>query len=791
MKGVLFSADFAKDENGDLKLLEVNTNTTVTDVDVLDLSALETFLSGSTYTKVKTVGTETVHVGITKKIEQIALSSSLQFTASYVSPDSLYPTIPADESDTFILRMAYDEDSLFDTEYAAADLNTLKVMYNAGHSGSIIPFYHSDGVTEVDTLGTLITGSGNLPDYSYKGINYTPNGVRFLKIGDNAEDDGNVLDEVKSYTVSGSNYVTRYVYNSSDIVDNYVKSYRYFGILYIENDQAKYISLGGYKSKAFLSIPTSVDTPNAVNALSIKHYLEYTTNYPKISGRQRGPVENEYVKLDNNSQTLAINLTTGTDLDTYFINTVPDSDDYEAIVNWSATGSTLPVVSNASSSIWTLEDVIPSQNIVTQIVLANSSSTLVGNNTYVLRYSPTEDAFHFKSTLALKPGDKVILDGTTQETVAEVNKVITHKDLTVRKIDVEDIDTYMVGPSNLMVHNSPCFVAGTLIALADGDQLPIEAIKPGMEVLSYDHQLKQISTGKVHSTLKKEDQKVIRIVTEAEQDVICTYDHPFFTLEKGYASYDREMTFNDSGLLVDSLAEGDTLMTTEGAFDKINHIQELGHSETVYNLPLVHPHHNFYANSYLVHNRIPTEPCPECCPSFGGFGNCEGCGSNYDECCPECNECFVAGTEVTLANGDVKNIEDMVVGDEVLSSSVVDGKQETQTVLEVNESKATFIVTTELENGTILEHTLEHPHIDANGQLVSYRPDVVRNKGIYSNTKAIRQLEVGTILLTEEGDQRKVVSIDVRECEEETKTYIIKVNENHNFYANGILTHNK
>ena len=45
--------------------------------------------------------------------------------------------------------------------------------------------------------------------------------------------------------------------------------------------------------------------------------------------------------------------------------------------------------------------------------------------------------------------------------------------------------------------------------------------------------------------------------------------------------------------------------------------------------------------------------------------------------------CFVAGTKISLSNGDVKNIEDIVVGDSVIGFNEQTGKKGSKQVLEV------------------------------------------------------------------------------------------------------------
>ena len=75
------------------------------------------------------------------------------------------------------------------------------------------------------------------------------------------------------------------------------------------------------------------------------------------------------------------------------------------------------------------------------------------------------------------------------------NYVIMEEDTsTFYRVDVETTDNFFLSSSeSLLVHNAPCFVAGTLIDIV-GDQggtREIENIKVGDEVWTYNHESNQ------------------------------------------------------------------------------------------------------------------------------------------------------------------------------------------------------------------------------------------------------------------------------------------------------------
>lgn len=74
-----------------------------------------------------------------------------------------------------------------------------------------------------------------------------------------------------------------------------------------------------------------------------------------------------------------------------------------------------------------------------------------------------------------------------------------------------------------------CFAAGTLV-----DGRPIETIRPGETVTTYNHQAGRLSSGRVTSVLKRlAPPKVCRVVAGG-RSILCTVNHPFFVEGQGY-----------------------------------------------------------------------------------------------------------------------------------------------------------------------------------------------------------------------------------------------------------------
>ncbi|MDD2653582.1 MAG: polymorphic toxin-type HINT domain-containing protein, partial [Candidatus Omnitrophica bacterium] len=131
-----------------------------------------------------------------------------------------------------------------------------------------------------------------------------------------------------------------------------------------------------------------------------------------------------------------------------------------------------------------------------------------------------------------------------------------------------------------------CFLAGTPILMADGSTKPIEKVKVGDEVLSFDENKNLL----VADTVK---QAFIHKANEyfiLNGSLRVTGEHPFYS--------------NGEWIKVNELKIGDSIKDKEGNLKKITDIQKVKADVLVYNLE-VNPYHTYFADGFLVHNKLP------------------------------------------------------------------------------------------------------------------------------------------------------------------------------------------
>jgi DNA helicase II / ATP-dependent DNA helicase PcrA len=151
------------------------------------------------------------------------------------------------------------------------------------------------------------------------------------------------------------------------------------------------------------------------------------------------------------------------------------------------------------------------------------------------------------------------------------------------------------------------------------------------------------------------------------------------------------------------------------------------------------------------------------------------------------DQCLVEGTRVTMADGSTKAIEDVRVGDEVLSCEH-DGSFGGARVTRTHESNARIGLEISTRSGRVLVSTPEHVHFSfrppepAGGAAVATR---VSLDAVARPASAVRP---GMVMIDERGEYDLVESVE--RVVLDRPVYDLDVERTHNFVANGLLTHN-
>ena len=622
MKGTFFSADFVEDAIGNLRLLEVNTDTTISTNNLthIDFSDFVTVLESNGITKVTVVHKPVIHQGIVDKLSQYLTANApfiIEFNEVKEQVNRIYPTSVEDASDLFILRMAYDESAIFDSEFAKTNLNLFKLFSDYNEPTMTAEFYYSSSSETYNTIVPELNAS-NLPDCLIKQIsdvNHT--GIEFYKIGSESAED-TTQTKWDAFINAKSNdgvLIEKYHVSPNTLSDNKTSSLRTYSIIY--GSDLSLIHVGQFQEKSVFELPTeSIYNENQyVNKIDTKHYYEFATNFIKHTntGKVDGILNTHLIIKSDDTEVEIGNIAVGDEIKSYYIGGTDLTADDFTYPTWKIEGSELPSGSTLTTStiIYKNTKELLSKTLVNITVNNNEDSLYVSQYKSFLVYDSEMDAIVWKQSVDIKTTSDYLVDydgSTAQVTNSEI-LIINEDNFSLIEIDVEDTDTYIIAGStpinSFVTHNAPCFVAGTQISLSNGDLKSIEDVVAGDSVLTFNMESNIVEINMVNAVYSKLVEKTVEYVLDNGDKVRCTLDHPLYVEDKGWSSFNDTLSnkLYTIETKVSKIEVGDVVKLVEGS-SKIIDITEIDESVVVYNLQDVQNNHNFFANNVLVHNRF-------------------------------------------------------------------------------------------------------------------------------------------------------------------------------------------
>jgi hypothetical protein len=656
MKGTLFSADFVKDSEGNLRLLELNTDTGFINQELInfDFSDFKQILVDNNISELDIIYKPDIHQ---KFVNQ--LTSSLSFDVNAINlhkenNNTIYPTQVENSNSKFILRLAYDESALFDSEYCKNRLNVFNLFTDNSINDYCVSYYYSSSLGEKNTL-TKELNPNNIPDATIKDIDELHNPIDFFKIGSQIENESveERWNNFISENAAEDKLIEQYHFHSSGIDENnHITSYRFFGIVYGSNLEV--INLHAYKISSIFDLPTDLISEiipnNYTNKIPDYHYYEFTTNL--FRNDSAGILSTHEILTDENTYKPISEFVVGDYVKSYYISRSIEEEN----ANFSFPTSTFPSGSYLTSSIVIYKKVENLKYNSMFELKVDNDSLFSGIEKSFLIFESGSNISSFKQIHNINPEIDYLYD--TNGNLIDIDElnfyVSTDNNLTYIELDVEDTDTYIISGStafnSVVSHNAPCFVAGTQILLENGLTKNIEDVVIGDYVASFDLKNNEPKVSKVLNTFSKQIDKIVEYEFSNGSTLRATLDHPIYVINKGWVNYLGEpeqynnISFEGTKPIkkieVEKIQIRDVVKLHNGDAELVN-INIIEEPTTVYNLSEIETHHNYFANNVLVHNLRPPV-------------------------------CFTAKTKVTMEDGSFKNIVDIEIGDYVLSYK--DGK---------------------------------------------------------------------------------------------------------------------
>ena len=648
MKGTLFSADFVTDEMSNLRLLELNTDTAFVSVGLynhFDFTSFFNLLSTNSITHLVVI-----YKPMQKNFVE-HLKTQVDTNATFITnfekireyQDTIYPTAVTDSSDKFILRLAYDENAVFDSTYCKDRINVLKLFNENTASLSVPELYVSSSDGIINTLTSSLNNNIQTPDVVTKAFSHTTNPMDFLKFDRagyyHSSSIEMITDFVDNYLDKDNLYAEKYHLSPTTLSDGVVKSIRAFSVVYGSNLDV--VQLGAYKIESMFDLPQSITgsseglygyNDGITYQIPLKHYYEYTTNFIKPNTLD-GLLDVEHYKLVDDTFMSVTDARVSGSIKSYFVSGSPDTDNREAYMSWSYSGNTLSDSFVTESVIYTVVSQSFNYPGVIEINLSDNDGFYCGTEKAFLTYNTSSNEFTYKLAYELTSS----VDFLTNESgsivpISSSNYAIldNHTSSSLVRIDVEDTDTYFVSSSESVVtHNyhfgwrhpggATCFAAGTQIEMSDGSQKNIEDVVVGDEVLGWngenidvgtvsaiDHRHTVDSHADACKSLGDEPSLYTLIGVENDWGIEFTPEHPFLTKEgwkslvpepsqEPYATQQEPKVLN-IGDFVNCGGPND--------WEEIKEIKVVRSNpeEKVYNIT-VDGLHSYIANGLVVHNK--------------------------------------------------------------------------------------------------------------------------------------------------------------------------------------------
>ena len=765
MKGTLFSADFVKDSQGNLRLLEFNTDTGIVQNEISHINLIEfvNILQTNNIIELDIIYKPIIHNRLVTYISNY-ITENCEFITSINLHDenlnTIYPSTVVDTDNKFVLRMAYDESALFDSEYCKSRLNLYNLFTENNIRDYCTAYYHSSSLGEFDTL-TREINDVNIPDVTIKDMDELFNPIDFFKINTDFETNEENWNNFLSENSGEGKIIEQYHFHPSSLDnDNHITSVRFIGIVYGYN--LDFVQLATFKKSAIFELPSSINLDSETKKVKDYHFYEFVTNM--IKSDSGGILSSHEVLMNDDSWKEISEIQVGESVKSHFVNTSWSDESDLTWLNRSYDGNQFPTGSYVTTSDVVFKDLKNLRyNSMIEMVVDNDS-LFAGVDKGYLVYDSLTDKSSFKTILQINANTDYLYDINGELIkVDEVNFYVSSEDgLSFVELDVEDTDTYIINGStafnSFVTSNSPCFVEGTPILMEDGSYLNIENVKVGDKVLSFDFKTNEPKSSNVLNIFSKKVDKVVKYKFESGKELIGTMDHPIYVIDKGWSSYSDELsnTLYSLETPVKKIEIGDVIKL-HNETQVLTNTEILEGEYTVYNLSEIKTYHNYYANDVLVHNRAPVS-------------------------------CFVSGTKITMEDGNEKNIEEICIDDVVLSYNEEKGIIEPKKVVNLNSPIHDDLVEYTLSNGTKIISTFDHPYYVNGLQLASYRPN-------WTNERYDLPTEVISIKVDDEFNLLNESRVKIESILEldrvDTQTYIFSVDGNRNFYANGILVHNK
>jgi hypothetical protein len=262
MKGTIIGSDLLEFNNS-VKILEINTNTTIFNsaADLLDYTSFFEMLVNNNITELHFIynsndayisDTNTYNFVFEEKLKTKCVENNITYF-DYKVPQNAVTVPYIEDTDTkFILRQAYDTTALVDETYCADKFEFFNLMKDSEY---IPKTYINNGDLSFDTFDTISNYTNDRPNLVKKDRypNYDFNLYPSLsKLTTDTQ-----LNQLKTSVDNTQYLIQEFIYDDSNIVNNRWNVIRSIDILY--GSELDVLNMGSYKTSTFVEVDAWAD----------------------------------------------------------------------------------------------------------------------------------------------------------------------------------------------------------------------------------------------------------------------------------------------------------------------------------------------------------------------------------------------------------------------------------------------------------------------------------------------------------------------------------------------------
>ena len=405
MRTVLIGSDFMYDKDGNLKPIEINTNSNLSQnsldtIHTFDLNELSNFIDLKGFTKVTYIGRI---MQFHSKLKNLCTDKNLEYTFLLTNENAVTIPYVEDGEDHLIVRSAFDTTALIDENYCKDKIEFMKLISQTSFA-SEFAYKNIDG--EITSTITDIVNNGNHPNFLLKSTLPAYNASdypKLLKITELSQ-----INDILTQSITGF-YIVPFYFNNNKLYNDHIQVLRSFDILYLPNLEALNV---GATRKFCLNTISSEESQFTGVYLDEPFRTKYLTDVAKFEGPK--VLATDKIIMADGTIKLASEIAKGDMIKSMTIEGLP-SDIYQTdLSSW--TGSYSSLLSNSNFVDTEILSINQVNKLTYTTTLTFTDGTIwsdAANSTILVKQE--NDVITFRSLASLLPGMEVIfydlLDG--------------------------------------------------------------------------------------------------------------------------------------------------------------------------------------------------------------------------------------------------------------------------------------------------------------------------------------------------------------------------------------------